>query len=1239
MTSPMKETVFPTGRPSIGRYADPFLSAPWHQRWLEKICAKDPLSAGQQAWTWVIVAVLILGVTALVYEAGGKRQVSAHLMYIPILIAALRLGLAGTALTALAAGLVMGPFMPLERAGQLSQDPINWVPRLLFFLIIGLVASILFSFIQRSRQRYHDLVDALNEGFLSLDKEGRIVYANQKIARLLGYDRDELLGRLPEEFLDEENQKIRREAWEKRKTGGEEPYELTWVTRSGSSLVTRNSPKGVFQGDDFKGVFCVLTDLTEIRTAEIEKQRYFSTLGHVMDISPNIIFNLGVSREANGESRLQLRYVTENITQIMGYSPEDCLADPAWWTKHVHPEDLALAAARTKELFEQGRLVREFRYLHKNGEYRAIREELALQRDEMGLPVDIFGTWADVTDIRAAEEETRTAETKYRHLFENMTQGVVYMDREGIMVDVNPAGMEILGLTREQLLGLSYLDPRWRIAHEDGSHITAEEHPFTIALKTGRTVSGVVASVFHPLERQDRWVKVEVVPRFQPGRDELLGIAAIFTDITADKRREKELERLNRALTAMYGMNQLIIRAKDEPTLLQEVCRFIVNSHDYQLAWIGFSDGSEPESIRPVAQAGPAEKYLEELQHIWEGSGQTGPSRRARHAGLPQLIHDIEVEPDDQPWKEAALKHGLRSLLALPLISQGQTFGSLTIYAGRPEAFSEDEVRLLTGLAGDLAIAITGLRAQADLIKQEARLRRSRARYQTVVDSISDSILVIQDGVIKMANRSSREGSGYSEEEMRTRSWMDNIHPDDRQMVVERVQARLAGKPAPEEYSYRLAHKDGRALWMDVKAKQILWDDRPASLSITRDVTKNRELEEELRQAQKMEAIGVLAGGVAHDFNNLLQMIGGYTELVLFGLKEGDPGFEELSEVMKAVGRAGDLTDRLLTFGRKVESTLQPVTLNDSVKRVAKLLDRTLPKMIEVQLVLEGDLWEVEGDPAQMDQVLMNLAINARDAMPDGGRLTVSTKNVSVESEDPDLPAGILAGEYVRVSMSDTGTGMDKATRERIFDPFFTTKELGKGTGLGLSMIYGIVKSHRGYISCRSDPGQGATFDIYLPKMARPKEAATSPVLEEGGDYSGHETILLVDDEAMIRDFVKKVLTGQGYRVLLADSGERALKLFEEKMGNIDLVLLDMIMPGMGGKKCLERMLELKPEAKIIVASGYGYDDSPESPPGIAESRYLRKPFQMQELISSVRQRLEEGSPLPRGRKEEKKDV
>jgi nitrogen-specific signal transduction histidine kinase/ActR/RegA family two-component response regulator len=404
-------------------------------------------------------------------------------------------------------------------------------------------------------------------------------------------------------------------------------------------------------------------------------------------------------------------------------------------------------------------------------------------------------------------------------------------------------------------------------------------------------------------------------------------------------------------------------------------------------------------------------------------------------------------------------------------------------------------------------------------------------------------------------------------------------------------------------------------------------DGDPVGIVINlRDISEQKNLERQLQQAQKMEAVGTLAGGIAHDFNNLLQAIQGYTELLLMRMNEGEQGWRELREVIRASKRGGELTQQLLTFSRKVESKRRPLDLNQEVSELRELMERTIPKMIDVKFELAKDLKVINADPAQLKQVLMNLAVNAQDAMAEGGQLHIETLNLTLDQEFCRKYAEVRPGDYVLLSISDTGHGMDKETLEHIFDPFYTTKEVGKGTGLGLAIVYGIIKNHEGYIMCYSRPGEGTTFKIYLPAIELEKdfidvEASQEPhVLAKGGD----ETILLVDDEGFIRELGIDVLGQAGYKVLTAADGETALQLYRQQQGQIDLVILDLIMPGMGGSKCLEELLRMDPQAQILIASGYSPDASTKGTLETGAKGFVSKPYDTSQLLKLVREILDQ---------------
>ncbi len=400
---------------------------------------------------------------------------------------------------------------------------------------------------------------------------------------------------------------------------------------------------------------------------------------------------------------------------------------------------------------------------------------------------------------------------------------------------------------------------------------------------------------------------------------------------------------------------------------------------------------------------------------------------------------------------------------------------------------------------------------------------------------------------------------------------------------------------------------------------------------MTRDIAQRKKsdderkkLQDQLLQAQKMEAVGTLAGGIAHDFNNSLQGILGYTQILIFEKNKADPDLKLLRQIEKAAMWSSELTRQLLTFSRKMESQLRPLDLNQVVRQLERLLERTLPKMIGIETQLGNDLRIINGDPAQIEQVLMNLSINARDAMPDGGKLAFACGNTILDDNYCKTHVAVNPGEFVRLSISDTGKGMDKQTLAHIFEPFFTTKGTGEGTGLGLAMVYGIVKNHHGHITCESEPGKGTTFRVYFPVIEETGLQGPEQHRETAPPPHGNETILLVDDEDFLRDLGQRMLTKFGYRVLTAPDGETAVQIFRKQSTQISLVILDLIMPGIGGKNCLDLILKQDPSARVIIASGYSVDGPAKKELESKTKGFISKPFELNQLTRIVRKTLDE---------------
>jgi len=424
--------------------------------------------------------------------------------------------------------------------------------------------------------------------------------------------------------------------------------------------------------------------------------------------------------------------------------------------------------------------------------------------------------------------------------------------------------------------------------------------------------------------------------------------------------------------------------------------------------------------------------------------------------------------------------------------------------------------------------------------------------------------------------------------------------------------------------------REGRVFPVEITVNYLEFEGKEYNCVFARDISERKEAEKEkermqvqLRQAQKMEAVGTLAGGIAHDFNNLLQAVQGYAQLLLLRKDGDDDGQRELQQIVRAATRGAELTQQLLTFSRKIESELQPIDFNREVENVRLLLERTIPKMIEVEFRLAEDLKMVNADPGQVEQILVNLAVNGKDAMPDGGKLIVETANVILDQDYCKIHRVANPGNYVQLTVTDTGHGIDKMTIEHIFEPFYTTKETGKGTGLGLATVYGIVKSHNGHIVCYSEPDEGTTFKIYLPTIDSTEEARKA---EEhmSAPEGGSETILLVDDEEPIRSLGTQILEEFGYTVLTAADGESALQLYSEEQKKIDLVILDLIMPGMGGKLCLLELLKINLEAKVTIASGYSPDGPTREILKNEAKGFISKPYDLRQMLKVVREVLDQ---------------
>jgi len=502
----------------------------------------------------------------------------------------------------------------------------------------------------------------------------------------------------------------------------------------------------------------------------------------------------------------------------------------------------------------------------------------------------------------------------------------------------------------------------------------------------------------------------------------------------------------------------------------------------------------------------------------------------------------------------------------------------------------------------------------------EQRLQESREMLRGMIESAAAGIYMVQEGKFRYVSPLFEEISGYTKDELIGTYSLAYIHPEDREATRKRAIENLKGQSnLPHEF--RFMKKDGKPIWILEKVASIQYKGQRAAVGSFMDITERKRLQDMFLQSQKMEGIGRLAGGIAHDFNNLLLAITGYASFARDALSPGNPARRDIDKVLEAANRAATLTQRLLAFSRRQILNPQVINLNNLIHSLDEMLRRLIGEDIHLVIVPAPNLGAVQVDPSQIEQVIVNLAVNARDAMPDGGRLTIETANVTLDEKYPGQHLVPTPGHFVMLSISDTGIGMTKEVKEHLFEPFFTTKEVGKGTGLGLATVYGIVKQHQGHINVYSEPGQGTTVKVYLPRV---DGRAESPgVEEEDHTPCGSETVLVVEDDSAVRRLLVRVLRELGYTVLEATHGGEALEVADEHAGNIHLLLTDVVMPEMNGKALADRLSARHPDLRVLYISGYTDNSIAERHIVDHSADFLEKPFTVATLARKVRQVLD----------------
>ncbi|WNG28772.1 PAS domain S-box protein [Cystobacter fuscus] len=1058
------------------------------------------------------------------------------------------------------------------------------------------------------QERLDMLVNQASVGITQRALDGTLVMANQRFCDIVGRALEDVIGHSQQSLTHPDDRDAHAAQWRKLLETGE-PYTVDKRNvRPDGSVVWVNNHVALARDERGRPKFaiCVTQDITARREAEERLRERERHLRFAQEIGGIGVFTV--------ELATGVLTVTPEFCRLYGIEPME--HPPAKVIEALLlPEDLHHAA--TVEFRAHGRVSAQAEYRirqARSGQVRWIARRSEMIRDEMGHPVRLLGVVQDVTERRATEDRLR--ETNER-LQLALNAGSVL----GTWVWNIPAGL----LTGDERFARAFeLAPeqaaRGLPIEEYGTFVHPEdrvriEEQTILTLRTGGPYR-CEYRIRRPRGGPYFWIEAngycELGADGQP-----LRFPGLLMDI--DERKQAELRQ---AAVIEIGdrLRDLSDTADIAGTAMERVGRLLGVSR----AGYGTIDASQ--------------RYVE-VERDWVSRPGTlsvaglhrfadyGVYIEALKRGETVAIPDIEQDERTSSGADNLRVLGIRALLNVPLLEQGRLVAILYLHDDQVRQWSQDEIDFLRDVADRVRTASERVRAVAQLRQANETLEQrveERTRERDQVWTVSQDLLVVSDaeGRFLRVNPAWTTLMGWTPEELlgKTSAWLE--HPEDLEKTQAERRNLSEGQPVIR-FENRLRHKDGTYRLLSWKA--VPMSQEGITYSTARDITDQRQTEEQLRQSQKMEAVGKLTGGVAHDFNNLLQVIGGNLQLLQRDLVGNERGMRRVSTAIHSVERGARLASQLLAFARRQPLTPVVLHLGRLVRGMDDLLRRALGEDVEVETVISGGLWNTAVDPNQLENVLLNLAINARDAMEKSGKLTIEVSNARLDERYARMHPDVKPGPYVLLAVSDTGGGMPPEVIERAFEPFFTTKPEGRGTGLGLSMVYGFVKQSGGHVKIYSEVGHGTTLKIYLPRAFQ----AEMPLeeLPEGPVEGGTETILVVEDDAEVRATVVEILTDLGYRVLKAADGQGALAIIQSGLP-VDLLFTDVVMPGPVRSSDLARQAKtLQPGIAVLFTSGYTENaivHGGRLDPGV---HLLSKPHRREDLARKLRQLLNQRPP------------
>lgn len=1086
--------------------------------------------------------------------------------------------------------------------------------------------------LRESEERYRLAMDATTDGLWEWDLTADTVYYSPNYFRMLGYEPGEF-GATPGVWLNLIHPEDRERALGVneaciRNESQAFSVEFRMRARDGSWRWILGRGKAIGRGADGRALHMIGThvDITGQKLREKELEQLHRQNERILNAAGEGIVGL--------DEKGRITFVNPAALEILGYEQGEVTGANLHELIHHHKADGAPYPAKecpTCSTLIAGSPVR-------------VRDEVLWKKDGTNFPSafsampiieedKICGavvTFRDITLRKRVMDALRKSEAKYRNIFENAVEGIFQTTLEGRFISVNPAFARICGFStpEEMIASISDIGTQLYVHPEDRAEL--------MALLATDGIAGNVETQFRRTDGRTLWVSINVkAVRDKNGK--LLHLEGTVEDITERKGHERERE-----LTVEFL--RLMQEAKDKRDMTAASIAFFRDRLDCEAVGIRLNEGEDfpyfetsgysPEFIRAESKLCTRREAGSPVLDCMCGnvlSGRVDPSEPffTRYGSFwTNNIAELPGYAMDQEYRRGrCVAEGYLSVALIPLYAGTERTGLLQLNDRRKERFSSGDIALCEQLAGYLAVAL----AKFD---SEERLRDSEEHFKTMFEMASIGIVEIDPGtgLYTRVNQRMCDISGYSSTELLEMHIPQLTHPDDRERDKEQFQNLVTGKSEVYRLEKRYVRKDGGAVWVNVNGALI----RDASgqpmraVATIEDITERKRLEEEqaiveaqLRQAQKLEALGTLAGGVAHDFNNILGIIMGYTELSKMETNEDSPLGKKLQNVLNASTRAKELVKQILAFSRRSEHRMFLLQFDLIVKEAMKMLRPSLPSTIVIKTEVVSKS-AVFADPTQMHQVLMNLCTNAAHSMREkGGVLEVGLRDKVLKEEDIRPSDGLHPGRFVELTVTDTGHGIDPGIIDLIFDPFFTTKELGEGTGLGLSVVHGIVKNHEGTIKVESEVGKGTTFRVYLPA----REAGDERKSEEfdGALPRGKERILVVDDEPLLADMVRMLLARLGYDAVARTSGADALETFRHQPEgkSFDLVITDMTMPHLTGKDIARELSTLGAEVPVILMTGFSEKMDAEKAQLLGMRGFLMKPVGLKDLAEQVRRVLD----------------